>query len=298
MMAPRSIAASLPRWRVVDRVIAIYGFVVAAVALTRLHQPGVWLILVAHLALPALAWLVAHAPPSRTMRIIRGVYPIVVLSALYSAIDVINGFGAGATWDRLVQSWDFAIFGMQPSRDWWRAHPSEFWSTVFHAAYLSYYLVILTPVIVFLALRRDHQLDQYLDGLIATYLACYVFYLFLPVAGPYYEFARPTGAFVANLPAHLVYQTLARGSAFGAAFPSSHVAATVAATIGAWRGSRKLGLLLAVPTTLIVVGVVYCQMHYAVDSAAGLIVGATIATMAREKRKERREMSAAARNRV
>jgi membrane-associated phospholipid phosphatase len=283
-----------PRWRVVDRVIAIYGFIVAAIALTRLHQTGVPLILAAHLALPGLAWLVVHAPRSRTMRIVRGVYPIVVLSALYSAIDVLNGFGAAATWDRLVQSWDFAIFGMQPSRDWWRAHPSVFWSTVFHAAYLSYYLVIATPVIVFLAVRRDRQLDQYLNGLVAAYLACYVFYLLMPVAGPYYEFARPTGAFVANLPARLVYRTLQRGSAFGAAFPSSHVAATVAATIGAWRGSRKLGLMLAVPTTLIVVGVVYSQMHYAVDSAAGLILGATIATLAGADSKEKGEKPVAA----
>ncbi len=273
----------------VDRVIAIYGAVVAAAALPRLHQPGVPLILVAHLALPGLAWLVVHAPPSRGMRVIRGVYPMVLLTALYSAIDVLNGFGAAATWDRLVQSWEFALFGMQPSRDWWRAHPSALWSTVFHAAYLSYYLVVLTPMLVFLAARRDRQLDRYLDGLITTYLACYVFYLFMPVAGPYYEFARPSGAFIANWPARMVYAALAHGSAFGAAFPSSHVAATVAATIGAWRGSRWLGVVVGVPTALIVVGVVYCQMHYAVDSAAGLILGAAIAATVREKRKEKPE---------
>ena len=69
----------------------------------------------------------------------------------------------------------------------------------------------------------------------------------------------------------MVYSALRGGSAFGAAFPSSHVAATVAATIGAWRGSRRLGVILAVPTALLAVGVVYCQMHYAIDSAAGLL---------------------------
>ena len=96
------------------------------------------------------------------------------------------------------------------------------------------------------------------------------------MAGPYYEFARPTGAFVDNEAARLVYATLARGSAFGAAFPSSHVAATVAATVGAWLGSRRLGMGMAVPTALLVVGVVYCQMHYVVDSAAGVLLGVSV----------------------
>jgi hypothetical protein len=37
-----------------------------------------------------------------------------------------------------------------------------------------------------------------------------------------------------------------------------------------------MGVLLAVPTLLLTVGVVYCQMHYGVDALAGLIMGALI----------------------
>jgi membrane-associated phospholipid phosphatase len=211
------------------------------------------------------------------MQVIRALYPVIMLAGLYSAIDVLNRFGGVHTYDHAAQLVEQAIFGMQPSRDWWRAHPSAFWSTVFHAAYLSYYAVVATPVLWFLATRRSAAIERYLDGLLATYLVCYVFYLFLPVAGPYYEFPRPSGAFIANLPARWVYSALSGGSAFGAAFPSSHVAATVAATIGAWHGSRRLGIVLVVPTALIVVGVVYCQMHYAVDSACGLLTGLLVA---------------------
>ena len=75
----------------------------------------------------------------------------------------------------------------------------------------------------------------------------------------------------------MVYAALSGGSAFGAAFPSSHVAATVAATIGAWRGSRRLGLVMVIPTGLLAVGVVYCQMHYVIDSATGVILGMVVA---------------------
>jgi membrane-associated phospholipid phosphatase len=51
----------------------------------------------------------------------------------------------------------------------------------------------------------------------------------------------------------------------------------VAATLAAARASRRLGLVLLVPTFLLTVGVVYCQMHYGVDVLAGLAVGAGVA---------------------
>ena len=266
-----------PHWRLVDRLLAVYGIIVALLSLTRLHQPGVPGVLAAHLAIPALAWLVVHAPPTPLVRVLRGIYPVALLIGLYSAIDVLNRFGAAPTWDHQIQALEQAIFGMQPSRDWWRAHPSAFWSATLHSAYLSYYLLIVTPMVVFLVQRRHDALERYLNGLLATYIICYLFYLFMPVAGPYYQFERPTGAFVANLPARLVYAALRGGSAFGAAFPSSHVAATVAATIGAWRGSRRLGVVMMIPTALLAVGVVYCQMHYVIDSAAGVILGSVVA---------------------
>jgi membrane-associated phospholipid phosphatase len=42
------------------------------------------------------------------------------------------------------------------------------------------------------------------------------------------------------------------------------------------RASRRLGLLLLIPTALLTVGVVYCQMHYGVDALAGLAVGSLV----------------------
>ncbi|MBK9549908.1 MAG: phosphatase PAP2 family protein [Gemmatimonadetes bacterium] len=255
---------------------ASYGLVVAALGATRLTQRGVPWIITAHLGLPLLTWLITRASHSVVGRVLRASYPVVLLAGLYSAIDVMNGFGAATTWDAPLQAADAWLFHSQPSRDWWRAAPSVFWSTLLHGVYFSYYILVPLPVIVFLAQRRPAALERYLDGLIATFLLCYVTYLLLPVAGPYYEFARPTGAFVDNEAARLVYATLARGSAFGAAFPSSHVAATVAATVGAWLGSRRLGMAMAVPTALLAVGVVYCQMHYVVDSAAGVLLGVSV----------------------
>ena len=40
-------------------------------------------------------------------------------------------------------------------------------------------------------------------------------------------------------------------------------------------------LMLVIPTLLLTVGVVYCQMHYAVDAATGLLVPIPIALLMR-----------------
>lgn len=247
------------------------------VGLTRLDRFGAWWIIAAHAALPLLAWLSTRAGSNPSARLFRAAYPAILLTGLYSAIDVLNGFGAAKIHDGSIQHAEAWLFGgIQPSRDWWRSYPSTFWSTLLHAVYLSYYLIVPLPLIVFLIQRRPAVVERYLNGLIATYVVCYACYLLWPVAGPYYEFARPAGSFVANPAARAVYNTLAAGSSFGAAFPSSHVAATFAATIGAWTGSRKLGAILLTPTLLLTVGVVYCQMHYVIDSICGMLLGITI----------------------
>jgi membrane-associated phospholipid phosphatase len=70
---------------------------------------------------------------------------------------------------------------------------------------------------------------------------------------------------------------LERADAWGSAFPSSHVAASMVATIFAWRGSRRLGAVLAVPTVGILFAVVYGQIHYGVDALGGVAVALLVA---------------------
>ena len=122
-------------------------------------------------------------------------------------------------------------------------------------------------------------------------MVCYLVFIFFPVAGPYYVLARPDPWFVDNLFARAVYDTLATGSSYGAAFPSSHVAAAVAATLSAGRGSRWLGWSLAVPTVLLTVAVVYCQMHYGVDAIAGLLTGAGVTALVERLDRQTAEVS-------
>lgn len=272
-------------FRLIDTLMLAYLGVVAVVAVSRLAiRPGTPWVLVASALIAVLILLLASKRLGRFGRILREVYPIVLIPALYGALDVLNGFEV-RIWDPLVQSWEEALFGEQVSRTWWQASPSRFWSTVLHAAYFSYYVIIPFPLLYFLARKQPERARTAVALIVATFLVCYVCFLLFPVAGPYYEFSRPTGPFVDNWAARLVYATLAKGSSYGAAFPSSHVGAAVAAVIGTWLGSRSVGAALLIPTVLLTVGAVYCQMHYAVDVMAGLVVpiGVAGAVMAAQR---------------
>lgn len=261
----------------VDFVLLGYLAVVTAVAVYRAPtQPGCWWLVVANGFAGVLVALFTRPGLGRVGRGLREIYPLLLLVGLYGQLDVLNR-GVVYAHDALVQRWEMTLFGGQVSRLWWQAAPSVFWSTVLHAAYFAYYFIISIPALYFLWRGDIAAVRRFVLAVMTTFVLCYLAFIFFPVAGPYYVFPRPADWFVANPAARLVYDTLAEGSSYGAAFPSSHVGATVAAAVMAWMGSRRLGLLLVVPTLLLTIGVVYCQMHYAVDALAGLAVGAVVA---------------------
>jgi membrane-associated phospholipid phosphatase len=279
-------ARSIPganKLQAVDILLLIYLAVVSVVAVVRLgNQAATGWLLLAHGAFVLLLAMLSQPGLGRTGQTIRTIYPLFMLPALYSELDLLNSASL-PVYDSVVQGWENWLFGSQVSREWWQAAPSRFWSTLLHAAYLSYYFIVAVPGL-FLAWRGELvALRRYVLIVMTTFILCYLIFLFFPVAGPYYAFPRPAAWFTDNAPARLVYQALATGSSFGAAFPSSHVAAALAATLAAARISPRMGLVLFVPTLLLTAGVVYCQMHYGVDALAGLVVGAAVACALREK---------------
>jgi hypothetical protein len=263
--------------RPIDLLLAGYLAAVSVVAVVRAPGlPNCWWLLLAHALFGVLLYLLTRPGLGAVGRSLREIYPLLLLMPLYSELDVLSGPGGATVYDATVQSWELAIFGTQLSTEWWRAMPSRFWSAVLHAAYLSYYVIVVAPAFYF-AWRRDLvALRHYILVVMTTFVVCYLVFIFFPVAGPYYVFPRPDPWFLDNVFARAVYDTLSTGSSYGAAFPSSHVAAAVATTLSAGRGSKGLGWTLAVPTVLLSIAVVYCQMHYGVDAVAGLLTGAVV----------------------
>jgi hypothetical protein len=259
--------------RILDKTILGYVAIVSALALYRTQDnPACWWLLGAHVLTVALIFLLQRPGLGVGGRALRETYPVILLVLFYGEIDILNAGGVPIH-DATVQGWELALFGKQISQTLWQEYPSRTASAVFHAAYWSYYSLLLLPVGYFAARKEWLALHRTIYLVILTLLVCYLVFLFWPVVGPYYEFARPDAWFLDNTPARLVYATLASGSSYGAAFPSSHVAATIAATSGAWRGDRRLGIAMLVPTIMLTLAVVYCQFHYGVDAVAGIAVG-------------------------
>jgi membrane-associated phospholipid phosphatase len=259
----------------IDR--ATLAYVAVALAFNLARGPRTWpAIVLLPLALLAVALVAAVlAPRGRRAgpvgRFLAEFYPLVLSVGLYTHVGLVNAAG-GVSHDALVQRWEQALFGGQPSLEWIRAFPSPAWSAVMHGAYLSYYIILAgSPLGLWLAGRREGA-RRTLFLMMATFYVCYAGFLVFPVAGPRYLFPPATNAATAIPIAAFTHRLLQGGSAWGTAFPSSHVAVALVAAACAWRGWRPLGTVLLPAAVLLSLATVYGQLHYAVDALAGAAV--------------------------
>jgi membrane-associated phospholipid phosphatase len=241
------------------------------------------LLLPAHLLLFVLIALVPVARRTGTAgRLLGDWYPLLLVSALYSEIGVLNR-SAGRSFDSLVQTWEQALFGTQPSVEWIRAQPWPWLSVLLHLGYLSYYFIVAgAPLMLWIAGRREAARFTLLYSL-ATFYVCFSIFLVFPVAGPRYLFPLAQNAAAKVAPAVLTQRLLDTGAAWGTAFPSSHVAVTLVASILACRGWRILGWFFIPAAVLLTVGTVYGQLHYATDALAGGLLAGVVLLVARRR---------------
>jgi membrane-associated phospholipid phosphatase len=231
------------------------------------------------------------APPARRSgplgQLLAEIYPLLLTPALYTHVGLVNA-ASSVGHDALVQRWEQALFGAQVSLAWIRAFPSPCWSALMHAAYLSFYPILAAAPLGlwFSGRRRASRAAAF--AMMSTFYACYTVFFCFPVAGPRYSFAMAENAATAVPLAVFSRRLLESGSAWGTAFPSSHVAAALVAAVCAWRGWRPLGAVLLVAASLLTLGTVYCQFHYAIDALAGVVVAVLVLSVLREPRADAR----------
>ena len=256
----------------IDR--ATLAYVAVALAFNLARGPRGWPAnLLLPLALVLLAVLAAVlAPRARRAgpvgRILGEFYPLLLTVWIYTHVGLVNAAG-GVAHDAVVQRWEEALFGGQPSLAWIRAFPAPAWSTLMHSAYLSFYLIVVgAPVGLWLRGRREGARGTVFLVMSTFYMSYSIFFLF-PVAGPRYSFPPAENVATAVPVAAFTHRLLQAGSAWGTAFPSSHVAAALVGATCAWRGFRPLGAVLLPAAVLLSLATVYGQFHYAVDALAG-----------------------------
>jgi PAP2 superfamily protein len=255
--------------------------VTAAILVWRLPANRLPVFLVAHGLLAALALLMPAARRAGAVgRLVGDWYPLMLVTALYTEVGLVN-LADGRAYDRIVLGWEQALFGFQPALEWIRWSPSVWLSWILHLFYLAYYpITVGTPLALGIS-GRGAAMRRTVATIAATFYICYVTFLVFPVVGPRLVFPAADNAATRTFIAQLTAGLLEHAAAWGAAFPSSHVAVSVAATVAALGEWRALGLVLVVPTTLLMLGSVYGQFHYGVDALAGLGLGLLVALGAR-----------------
>ena len=211
-------------------------------------------------------------------------YPLVVLTAVYGSVGLVNAprEAAGLSYDAVVQGWEAATFGRQVAHEWSRETNSTAVSWPLSLSYLSFFPVLIAAPAALWWRKRHECARQMIFGITLTFFTCYILFLLFPVAGPSYLWGWPTDALHTRLPARMVQDLIDRADSWGSAFPSSHVAASMAAAMLGLRMWRPLGLLLLPVAVAICVGVVYFQVHYAIDALAGF--GIAVVTTAATRR--------------
>ena len=219
-----------------------------------------------------LAAVAATLVVPRTPTWVRLWTPLVLLLFLYSELPaLIAAAGHRDTMDPLILRWEQSLFGGQPARAWAARMPSAALSEILHVSYLSYYAIIFSVPVALHGRGRLRDLAEAVFVLLLVFIACFVAYLIIPVAGPRYlwsDGAAPDGP-VRRLTVWLLEARSSRGTAF----PSSHVAVSVAQVVLAVRYFGPRGWWLGLPVAGLAAGAVYGGFHYLVDVIAGAVLG-------------------------
>lgn len=266
------------RFRLIDRLFLFY-FVTNSLLLLLPGRPDNWPVLLAfHLVyLVGIPLAVRFARRSVVLARLRDWYPLLGLVGMYLELQELNRILTDRYFDDLVQRWEIGLFGQQMAETLHLALPWKWLGEAVHFGYFTYYLIAPTFFIPlwWAGKRAEFRVAMAVTG--AAYLFCYVWYIYFPVTGPYWQFTPPDPDTLGWYFPQLTHGIVSRGSSRGSAFPSSHVAATVTVLGMAWRYHRPIFWILLGPVVLLSLGTVYGGFHYAVDAVAGLVVGLAFA---------------------
>jgi membrane-associated phospholipid phosphatase len=218
---------------------------------------------------------VVYVASARANGVLADWLPLFAVPFLYAELPSIH---MGALHDAVVQQWESSWFGVSPAHVAAARWPSHALSELLHAAYLSYYAIIVLPPLV-LYLRGDRaEFARVTAGLVSIFALCFAIFIVFPVAGPRYAWSPPPGVYDGAI-RRFALRVLEAGSSRGTAFPSSHVAVAAAQSVMTLAWSRRFGLGLSVVTVLLAAGAVYGGFHYAIDAVAGGLIGCAVGTV-------------------
>lgn len=241
-------------------------------------------------------WGVYRLVPCRFTMLARVIMQMVFLSWWYPDTYELNRMLPNL--DHVFANWEQAAFGFQPALRFSQVVPWGWFSELMCIGYVSYFPLI-TLVMLYYFFQRFQEFKMAAFVIIASFMAYYVVFIFLPVTGPqFYYLAVGTEKIASGIfpnlgdwfythsermaaPGwsdgffyHLLDLTHDAGERPTAAFPSSHVGVTtVLMLLAARTRSARLFLVMLPFYVLMCLSTVYIYAHYAIDAIAGFVTG-------------------------
>ena len=210
------------------------------------------------------------------LQLLRDWFPVLMMPLLFKEVEVFaRAFGNWGLTES-IRAWEVFLFNGHPSLYLSAALPWVALSEYLHFCYLSF--VLLLPAVggYWCFSGRRQAFHELLFLYWISYSASLTFFMLFPVDSPFY-LSEPLGEpFAGHFFYELVQFVSGHGGARGGAFPSAHVSGAVIVWSVAWQRQRRLALMLTPVNAGLIVATVYGRFHYALDTFAGLALGASI----------------------
>ncbi len=239
---------------------------------SRLEQPAShYLVRAGMVTLILVVAYLDRETSSRWARFVHAFYPLLFLGYFFPETDYFNNLFFQAFDPQLIRL-ELALFGTMPSVAFSRCCPWPWFSEVMHAAYFSFYVIIL--FFMFRYYYRHHRLFAYrtFQFFTAFYLFYLIFSLF-PSEGPQYYLMPPDNVVPHGyVMTELMNRILVLGDRPTGAFPSSHIGMTWLLMYFFYRDDRRAFYGWLLPALLLTLATVYIKAHYAVDVIGGFLM--------------------------
>jgi membrane-associated phospholipid phosphatase len=249
----------------------------ALIALMGQRLPNRPLLIAIHVAgAAALIGIQQTVSTHRLLAVIRDWHPFVLFPLLFKEVELLASAFGDWRLTHVIPAIEATLFAGEPSvylSSSLNLVPLSEW---LHFCYLSYIVMLPGVAAYWYTTGRRVAFHELVWLLTIAMLGSYLFFVLFPVDSPYYLTPRLESPFAGHFFFDLVHAISDRGGARGGAFPSAHVTGAVVLWLVAWRHQRAVAFALAPVTLGLIVATVYGRFHYALDAAAGIVVGTTV----------------------
>ncbi len=213
---------------------------------------------------------------SLPLQMLRDWYPIATILIFYLEIPPLAQMVMQRYLDDKIIGFEERLFRGQPSMYLSRRFSSRWISELLHLCYFSYYPIVVGLVGVLYFQGRHEAFHEVVFAEILTFNSCLIWYIFMPVMGPYYKFEKISGPLADGLFFRLVHMILSSAASKGTAFPSSHCAIGVIVVLYAAHYQPLVFTILCPFGVGLIVATVYARIHYAVDAILGTVLAIVV----------------------